>query len=219
MGKVMVEGWAEQLFDADVCDLHIYIEIERDTAAEASKESSTECERLLVKLKELGIEPSDIIITCDSIRESTHYDDKKTYYESRKYLYLRTSADVPLINAVRDIIETGFKKITMQAIFTVSNMEELRKALYKNAIEESRAKADFLAESVGLRIIGVDSANLTGKEDVYDLTEDKEDESDKIMRRSADIGNNDHPLTDLLTPETVKLRAKVKIVWLLSDAV
>ena len=57
-----------------------------------------------------------------------------------------------IVNAIRALIETGFEDVTFVTKYTISNESELHKELLKEAIADSRSKAELLAESMGLKI-------------------------------------------------------------------
>lgn len=212
MGKIMVVGKAEREYEANECSINLEIEVSRQTSSEASKVSSEQCEALLSKLQdELGINPSSIEIHYDRIDKRSSYKSNEISYESKKSLWLHIPADMKLVNAIRHIIETGFDDVSFTALYSVSNEAALNKELFKEAIADSRAKADFLAESMGLKITGIDSANLSGDEDVYDLTE----EPVEIVRYKMSAAGASS-LSDQLKPNQVELSAEVKIVWLVS---
>ena len=213
MGKISVLGQAEKTYTADICRIDMGIDIRHKKAAEASKEASRQCELLLSKLQEIGVDPSDIQLVTDSIDQRTNYDNDAIIYISRKTLRLEIPADMKIVNTIRQILEDGFDDISFSTIYGIREEAEVRKELLKAAIADSRTKADFLADSMGLRIIGVDTANLSRDEDVYDLTEDEEVSSKKcIMAKGSDYG-----LSDMLKPYEIVLNAEVKIVWLLSE--
>ena len=212
MGKIMVVGKAEREYEANECSINLEIEVSRQTSSEASKVSSEQCEALLSKLQdELGINPSSVEIHYDRIDKRSSYKSNEISYESKKSLWLHIPADMKLVNAIRHIIETGFDDVSFTALYSVSNEAALNKELFKEAIADSRAKADFLAESMGLKITGIDSANLSGDEDVYDLTE----EPVEIVRYKMSAAGASS-LSDQLKPNQVELSAEVKIVWLVS---
>ena len=126
-----------------------------------------------------------------------------------------------MINTIKSVIEDGVTGISYNISYSVSNETAIRKQLMKEAITDSRRKADFLAETIGSKIVGVDSANLTGNEDVYDVAEDKEIEEVFEHQRvfsgyEALASGGAYPLSDNLKPEKIELEAEVKIVWLLS---
>ena len=212
MGKIMVVGRVEREYVPDMCGINLGIEITRKTASEASIVSSEQCEQILSKLQnDLGIEPNLIRIAADIITKNSRYHSDEIRYESKKSLRLYTPADMKIVNAIRALIETGFEDVTFVTKYTISNESELHKELLKEAIADSRSKAELLAESMGLKISGIDSADLSGDGDVYDLTE--EDETEYGGMYCADELNV-RVLSDQIEPEHITLGAIVKVVWL-----
>ena len=216
MGKIMVTGKAEKEYAPDQCNIDLEVEVERKTSVEASRVATEHCEQLLKCLQDLGLDISKIEIEQDSISKRSSYNSDERHYEAKKYLQVRTAADMVLINKIRGVIETGFEDVSFSTDFCVSNEQELRRSLLKDAISDSRAKAELLAESMGCRITGIDTANLSGDEDVYDLTDEN---AERFLCRRKDYGAGDILLLDQLTPSRVRLDAEVKIVWLLEESV
>ena len=214
MGKIMVVGKAERDYEADRCTIQLNISTIRDTAAEASSVSGEQCELLLSKLQDAGISPDQAEIREDAIDARIIYrqDTELTRYESRKCLRLFTEADMKTVNAIRGIIEEGFENVSFSTAYSVSNEAELNKELLTEAIADAREKAELLAGSMGHRIIGVDTANLSGEDDVYDMT--LNDEQPAVMYGMA---KNSRALTDQLKPGRITLNARVKITWLLDE--
>ena len=211
MGKIMVVGQAEHEYPPDICRIYLDIEITRKTASEASNVCIERCEQLLKKLKEeLGIDPSSIEQYSDEIRRESDYDTNEINYESKKALCLYIPTNMRSVNTIRSIIGKGFEDVSFSTEYMVSNEAELSKKLLKEAIVDSRTRAELLAESMGLKVSGIDSANLSGQEDVYDLTRESNRVfaccNKDVLRRQA--------LSDQLKPELIKINSEVKIVWL-----
>ena len=205
MGKIMVIGNAERDYAPDRCTLNLEIKATGDTAGKASLTSSEECEKLLSKLVALGIKPEDVEIYRDQIERD--YRSKGSVYDSQKFLRIDIPASMSLVNSVRQVIESGFKGVSFSANYSISNEADLNRQLLKEAIADSKRQAEFLAESMGIRVTGIDTANLSGIEDIYDLTEEPNE-----VRMYGGLGGR--ALSDQLKPEKVNLSAHVKIVWL-----
>ena len=211
MGKIMVVGQAGHEYSPDICMIDMEVRITRKTASEASIACTARCEQLLKKLKEeLGIDPGSIELCSDVIRRKSEYHSNEINYESEKSLCLYIPTNMRIVNTIRSIIGMGFEDVSFSTSYKVSNEEELNKELLKEAIANSRAKAELLAESMGLKITGVDSANLSGEEDVYDLTE----ESERILARYKMSAERADTLSDQLKPGQIELSSEVEIVWL-----
>lgn len=211
MGKIMVIGRAEKEYDPDLCDLSLEIRGCGRTSGEASAGAALECERLLEELLKLGITPESVRVGRDAILKNTFYQTGETSYESVRSLGIFVPSDIKCINAVREIIESGFENVTLKTGFVLTGEQEIRAGLLKEAVLDSRSRAELLAGSMGLEITGIDTANLSGPEDMYDPAEEKESGpracmSDTMEKRS---------LSDQLSPEKVRIRAEVNIVWLL----
>ena len=220
MGKILVVGKAEREVDPDVCAINIEIKIRSKTSNEASRLSSERCERILAELADLGIKPGDIELGRDRIDTTGRYDSKETMYESEKDLTIRISNNMAMVNIIRDIIEKGYDNISFSVVRSVSNENKIYMELIKEAIKDSRKKAEFLAESIGVKIKGIHSANLSGDEDVFDEAEDEaEDESDEsgidyMQISKMTKAGSAYGLSDQLKSTKVTLQREVRIVWL-----
>ena len=212
MGKIMVVGRVEREYTPDICRIILGIEVIRKSTSEASDVSSEQCEQILSKLQNnLGIAPDSIEIISDSIDKQSRYNSDEIKYESKKSLCLYMPADTKNVNAIRALIETGFDDVTFHAQYIISNESELKKELLKDAIADSRARAELLAESMGLKISGIDSADLSGDGDVYDLTEELESKKTGMYYAGR---ISERELSDQLKPRQIELSSKVKVVWL-----
>lgn len=214
MGKIMVVGRAEREYKPDKCSIGLKIETRCETAASASKESTEQLERLLEELERLGIEPSEVEIHYDRIDRRGGYGNDEISYESDRSLWFEIAMDMAPVNAIRALIEEGFENVSFTVLHRVSNEGALRKELLAEAVADSRTKAEMLAQSMGQKIVGIESANLSGDEEVYDLTVDEEELQERerpfrMCKMSAPNGRADN-----LKPNDVELYAKVKIVWL-----
>jgi len=219
MGKVLVLGKAEKKIAPDSCDITITIESRKNTSAAALKEASVLCEQLLSKIQHIGLDLKKIDISHDSLSFESDYRSDKKYYQALKRILIHTSSDTSSINTIKSIMEEGVNGISYHLRYSIADEADIRKQLMKEAIMDSRRKADFLAESTGNRIIGVDSANLTENEDVYDVSKDDEMEDwcehERVVPCCA--AGSAYPLSDNLKPEEIELEAQVRIVWLLSS--
>ena len=211
MGKITVLGKAERLYEPDRCEIKLVISVKRNTASEASKVTGDQCELLLSKLKELGVSPENVEVSSDRIDKRSDYHSNETYYVSERSLSLKTSAEVKAVNAVRSVIETGFKDVSISTYYSVSNEDEINKQLFKEAVTDSRSKAEFLAETMGYHVTGIDSANLDGSERIYNASmEYMEQETSRL-----ESCERERSLSNMLKVSQNTLNAEVEIVWVI----
>ena len=215
MGKVFVTGSAERQYAPDRADIFVGVEAVEKTADKASGKCSRQCEQLLAELKKIGIEPENVEVHCDNIDKYNAYEPEKAVFFAKKDLRIRTDASQSVITSIKQIIEGGYENISFDVQYSVSNEEKLKEQLLKDAIADSRRKAEFLAESMNLRITGIDSANLSDTSDLYDITDIMEEDGVfyKSYSRVGDVGR----LEDLLQPEKITLSTQIKIIWLLDE--
>jgi uncharacterized protein YggE len=210
MGQVKVIGVAKAEQPSDQCRIEIGFEITRDTASEASRATSEHCEKLLRKLSEIGIDPKEIENDFDRLDRRNEYKSESAIYQTSRTLRFSTDADMTIVNAIRDVVEEEFEEAVYEFTFETTKEPELNRELTRKAIEDSREKAELLAQSMGCRIVGVESANLSGDEDMYDAVDGP---CRHVVERR--IGEeSSHPLSDDLRPAMVELSQRVNIVWL-----
>ena len=210
MGKITVSGKEEREYEADQCNITLIVESTRETAAKASKDCSEQCEKLLSVMKKTGITPDQFELKSDKIEDDRSYSKYAPSYKSTRKIILKTVSDMKTINMVREVIETGFENISYDVSFSVSYENEIRKTLLKEAISKSRDKAEQLAESIGSRIIGIESANLNRYYPDFPTLDDLLDFKpiiSPIYGREA--------LSNELKRSRITLSEEVTITWLL----
>ena len=187
MGKVKIIGKAEKEFQPDLCDVDIRFGCLKRTADTASKYVNDQCEKLLSELLEKGFKTDNIVIFSDGVnlRTDSYFrrDDspKEIIYDAFRGIRLTIPAEQNLINSIRDITENGYKNISFSTTFRISNEYELKKQLIKEAVVDSKAQAFLLAGSMEQKIIGIDTANLSGSSDYTDSEDDAEPDYDMSM--------------------------------------
>ena len=212
MGKILVVGRAERECEPDYCKVRIKIGVRGKTSSDVSKRSSELCEKILGEFETIDINPEDFMITNDEIDTCSRYDSNETMYRSEKTLVIEFEKNMVLVNTIRGIIEKGYDSITLDVSYGISDENKKYKELLKDAINDSRSKAELLAESMGVKIVGIDNANLSDDDDVFDLTlEDEEEETVHYMRS---LPGSAYGLSDRLKSDTVSLKQEVRIVWL-----
>lgn len=218
MGQIRIVGKAEHDYKPDLCNVDLVFQCKKRTADLASKYVNDQCEKLLAELVEKEFDLDNIKITLDYVDSETEYDyrgrsesnSKEIQYEAKRAIRLTVPADQRILNHIRDIIENGYKNITFSRKFFLSNEASLKKDLVKEAIADSKAQAEFLAESMGQKITGVDTANLSGREDY------PEDIDIRMMKKCC-CAPSERPLSDKLKADTIMLSAEVNIVWLIDS--
>ena len=205
MGKIKTKGTAEKVFTADRCRITISLETQMQTSDIASKKMSEELEKLLEKLKGMEINPEQIELFSDKIKQTSHYNSKEAGYISEREISFCIPAETKNVNAIRELIESGFENVALTVEYFLSNEKEYVDSLLKEAISDSKSKAELIAKTIGMQVVGIDAANFSD-DDFLDITD--EPEFIEMVRRK-----NAPSLSDLLKPEQITVSKDVTIIW------
>ena len=208
MAKIKVNGAAEHEYQADQCEVTLTVQTRKDTSDKASKSVSKLVEAILERLGQLGIKPEDIQVISDNISERSRYDSDDTSYKSERSICFCIPADVKAVNLIREIIEDGFEDVALDTKYFLSNEKEVLRRLLKEAVEDSRARADVFAHAAGKEIVGIHTANVDGA----DCDEIWEERERGILMKEA----SSYELSDRMKPEKITLNAEVSITWIMA---
>ena len=222
MGKIKIIGKAKREYQPDQCEINLSLNARERASDISSKQVNDQLESLLAAFVDIGINIENIVITNDrtsppsELRFQGSDESRKEFlYETARGIQLVVPADQKIINIIRDITEDGFKNISFSRRYILSNEMALRKELLKDAIADSKEQALFFAESMGQRIVGIETANLSSREDFSDPLE-YESELEKTMRNLQGCSSQ-RPLSDKLKANTIELSAEVNIVWMIDS--
>ena len=215
MGKIKVNGSAERLYDPDIFVLLLEIRERGETAAEATGCMRESVEVLLAELEKIGITAEYIRMEEDAVDErSRSYSGSEEiyWYVSRRRLTIRTKPDMEIVNAVRRIISDEESDITMDIEYMVSDIEEIKKQLLKEAVADAKAKAQLIAEAMDLKLVGIESAD-TG-ETYYCVDEELETAAMDGMLAEAK-GFSARERSDDIKAKQIRISSQINIVWLI----
>ncbi len=212
MAKINVNGSAEHEYQADRCEVTLSIQTRKDTSDKASNSVSKLVESILKRLGQLGIKPDDIRVILDNIRERSIYDSDDTSYGSERSICFCIPAEVKAVNLIREIIEDGFEDVALNTKYYLSNEKEAMRQLLKEAVEDSRARADVFAHAAGKEIAGIHTADVgSGGWDKKDWDELEDERKPGFLMDAA----SKYELSDRMKPGMIRLKADVSIIWIM----
>ena len=220
MGKVLVNGFAEQDYEPDYGKVTLTVESVNDSVTKAVTTTAEEFERLVAGLSDLGIKTKSITVFNDRSDKPNKWE-KTSGYSACKALRFHVPVDMVLINRIHDLVASDFENTIFKIDFDLSRQNQIIRDLKVLAIQDSRRGADLLAETIGSRIIGIEAAKF---DDEYDMDMEIADldlsiivepgkETVHYCRRSDEKSST--PFTDKLKPAKINMSANVSIVWLL----
>ncbi|MBP1908239.1 SIMPL domain-containing protein [Methanolobus bombayensis] len=160
---ITMGGYAEQKVVPDTASLSIGVVIQSETSTEASDENAAIMSTVIEELKALGLEDREIQTSYVSVYPVYNYDGERTitgYSASNSVQVTTTNLDI-LSEIIDRSTAAGANQIGSIS-FTVSDdmQEELRADLMDEAIADASSKANDLADSLDLKIAGVQTASI-----------------------------------------------------------
>ena len=214
MGKIKVNGNAERLYDPDMFVLTLTVSERGDSVSEASDYMSEDVESLLAELEKLGISSEYIKLEEDTVEERrrTYSNEEEISYISRRRLSISMVSNMEIVNAVRRIIADEKTDITMELEFKVSNVEDIRKQLLREAVEDAKAKALLIADAMDQKLIGIESADAGDSR--YDIYEEIEvADMDGMLAEPRGFSMKER--SDDLKAKQIRISSEINIVWLI----
>ena len=157
-GSITVAGTGRVAVVPDVADLHLGVSIVRPTVEAARAEAATTMAAILAAVEATGLTPRDIRTTTVSVQPRYEYRDnrppKLAGYElvNGAAIVIRDLAHLgAVIDGALNAGATSMDRLS----FRVANHEPVEREARQLAMAAARARADVLAESAGLSIVGV----------------------------------------------------------------
>lgn len=171
MGTFQITGSAERKINYDMALIELTF-AEADSASHiASKIVMRECEQFLEKLEAEGIPAESIALDNDSVSENYYRDSNKV--NAKRKLEIRVPFNMSAINRIRQIVDENEYSIEFSLNYEMSNEAEIREELIKEALLNSKKKAEELADTLGLKVVGVESLETYNRSGKIDAAKDR----------------------------------------------
>ena len=169
MGTLEVVGKARKEFTCDIMYIKLSFKAWGDDTAQAIETSMSQCDLFLDLLEKQGIDIKLIHMSNADISQDM-YDDKLEISAERK-IELRMPFDMNVINRLSEIIKENQLKVDMDISFKLTNMLEVHEQLLKEAVLDSKKKAEMLASAMGQKVVGIKTLNAGERYSNYDSEE------------------------------------------------
>lgn len=206
MGEISIRGKAEREYEYDIIIINLSFLLDEIKAADATKKVMEQCESFLNRLDHLGIGRDSVRFEKDEI--DTVYDretDEETFAVKRT-ISITTDFNMKVINTIMDIIAEEKYDVEMDYNYGFSEVNVIHKQLLKEAVEDSRKKAEAIAEVVGSRIIGIQKVN---EDRVYNRESPQVD----FMQYEQYRGDSGYENSDKMKSPVSKESEEIMIVW------
>lgn len=204
MGKLSITGKAEREVKCDGVSLSIKFYIQGKTTTEALRNIKKQSEKFLRLITEQGVSLRDIHIGDNTIdRRLT--DDEITVRATRE-MVVRLPFHMGTINCITELIREQNFSVDLDCNYHIINKQQLHTELLKEALADSKRKAEIIAETMGQKIIGIDSADHEGEDELILLI----DEQDRLVGECHDM-----PFSNQLEAPLRRESETINVVWLI----
>ena len=160
MGKLTIRGKASMNCTYDLITLEIEFYKDGNTANAAMDTVLTQCESFLSYLNSHGVPIHQISMSHDEVERHYDEDNAEYYYTASRKIVIRMSFDMPFINMILDHIRQQDYDIAIESTYELSNEREIHDELIKQAVANSKHRAEAIAATVGKKIIGIKSVSM-----------------------------------------------------------
>lgn len=200
MAKLKMSGRAQKEAPYDVMRLSITFNTQKQTNQEAIHTVLTQTEEFLKKLSKLNINVEDIELHNTNVHDTYRKEDK--FYVASRQIGFKTSFNPSLINTITELLEPY--EVGFSSDYELSNENEIKQELIKEAIQDSREKAEFVALQINKTIKDVEEVILTNH--YNDIA---------LLRANFAGYENKLDLSNQLKAPTTSLEESVEVVWIL----
>lgn len=204
MGVLIVKGNSTKEFTCDVMYIKFVFKAWDNTSEQAIGKVRTNCNAFIQALENEGVSIENIHLNDEKI--TTSKDDKNIIWvnASRK-IELRLKFNMNFLNCISDIVRDNGFTVDMDVSFTLSNMNEIHAQLIKDAVIDSKNKAEMIAQTMGQKVKGI--IELDAKHISSDL-------DDNIFYDIfAKFNRNSESVSDRLKAPLTKEYENVEVKW------
>ncbi len=212
---IVVNGHAEQTVKPDKFILPMEITtVSKDPAAAEQIEKQTLA--MVAQLKKMGVRDEDI--KTDNLVVDKKYDDNERFVGNEYTRSIRTGfADkqmlIKFLSSINDIENLEIDSIERQ----IKDIDLLKLELMKDAIDNSKHRADILAGLYGMRVLGVhtiSTRHISGDESSYG---ESARTLDRVEVTGTRIKRRDKlpPIEQLINEGTIDVEENIYAVFLI----
>ena len=151
MGKLTIEGRASKKYDYDQMSVSVTFHSRMSTTSQALKNVMRQSELFLEKLDAAGIAPENVQIGKDSTEEESYHEPYTV--RANRELKISTAFSMDFANYIRYLIEENELDAEIETNYAFSNQEAIRAELIRLALEDSKAKAGDIAQTMGQKLL------------------------------------------------------------------
>lgn len=204
MGRLSIDGRAEREVAYNAMEVEITFYSSAESTTEALEQVHLESEAMLERLAEIGVETKRIMLKDVSLEKGFSEDGKQA--DASRSICWKSAFDMKFINTLMALVQEEDCDADVDYTYYLNNKREVHAELLREALADSKQKAEFLAESMGQRIVGIDCVTYSkGVSADWEYCEHEVEWGKK--RRNL--------LSDLLQAPTTRESEEIHVDWLI----
>lgn len=202
MGTIQITGKAARKAECDLLEYILTFSRTKGSVSLAIEAVEKDMEKTLEDLKDFGIAIEHIHVEKDTVDEGYSQNDTAVF-ECERNVRFRIKADNAFTNRVMDIFKKNQISALVDTNYYYSKEQELRKELLKEALLDSKSKAELLADANQQILQGIKKIEEIGiHEDPLDLMCIGQA---KYTERKS--------LSDQLGSKELNIEAEIRVTW------
>lgn len=210
MGKLTIEGKASKKYSYDLMEVSVTFRSQEEKTAQALKTVMSQSETFLAELEAAGIALETVQIGKDETSEDSY--QRPCRVRAKRELRLCVPFNMDFANYIRFLVEKNALDADIETTYEFSNLGKIHEELIKLALEDSKTKAAYIAQSMGQKLVGVDSV-VIGENKIRPLV------YPAMERSEVDSDGQYDQLSSLLSKRVKAPNADqsetVEVVWLI----
>lgn len=191
-------------FVRDLMNIFLTIKVENDIASVASKKASANLEKLLDVLATSGIDITEAKIDTNRVDKS--YGEE--IYTAEKTVQFIVPFSMEFSNVITEIVEKLDFDVKVSMYSELSDLHEKHESVLQDALMDSKHKAERMAASLGMKVVGVESIKY-GENNNFDHDKD-------VYYMSTSLNHNrkrKEKLSDKLKASSETMEDYVDVIW------
>lgn len=162
MGTIQVSGKAARKVECDILEYTLTFTRTKGSVSLAIEAVEKDMEKTLEALKDFGVAIEHIHVEKDSVDEG--YSQKDTaVFECERKVRFRVKANNAFTNRLMDILKNNRISALVDTNYYYSEEQRLRKELLKEALLDSKSKAELLAGANQQTVLGIEKIEESGR--------------------------------------------------------
>lgn len=202
MGTIQITGKAARKVECDLLEYTLIFTRTKGSVSLAIEAVEKDMEITLEALKNFGVAIEHIHVEKDSVDEG--YSQKDTaVFECERKVRFRVKANNAFTNRVMDILKNKQISALVDTNYYYSEEQKLRKELLKEALLDSKSKAELLAGANQQTVMGIEKIEESGR---YENPVD-------FMCIGQEKYTERKSLSDQLGTKELNIEAEILVTW------